>query len=41
MSAHLIPIRLYQILEEHSDQEHPLVYGRAAASAPGGVWREL
>ena len=27
MSAHLIPIRLYQILEEHSDQEHPLSMG--------------
>lgn len=27
MSAHLIPIRLYQVLEEHSDQEHPLSMG--------------
>ena len=27
MSAHLIPIRLYQILEEHSDPEHPLSMG--------------
>ena len=27
MSPHLIPIRLYQILEEHSDQEHPLSMG--------------
>lgn len=25
--AHLIPIRLYQILEEHSDQGHPLSMG--------------
>ncbi len=27
MSAHLIPIRLYQVLEEHSDPEHPLSMG--------------
>lgn len=27
MSAHLLPIRLYQILEEYSDPEHPLSMG--------------
>lgn len=27
MSTHLIPIRIYQILEEHGDQEHPLFMG--------------
>lgn len=27
MSTHLLPIRLYQVLEEHSDPEHPLSMG--------------
>lgn len=34
MSARLIPIRIYQILEEHSDQEHPLSMGELLAIFP-------